>query len=215
VHAISRARLVWAILGIVVLVASGWGVTLAATARPSSAVSSPYLATSHDAGTAVGTLSAAGLAGTGTGVPTAGAGTVTAASTSPAVSYQAWCCSSGNPLGLTATGQATVHGGGATARDSAIARAVADAEAQAKAAAQEAGISLGRIINIEVSAPYYPYPLPLGAAGAGSATGPPAAPGVSGAPGSGAPTSVCATRSQCPYPVVNTYASVTVTWAIG
>ncbi len=157
---------------------------------------------------AVNTSDAGTLARAGTRV-------ASASISSPTVSYPTWCCSAGNPLGLTITGQAAARGGGTAARDSAIARAVADAQAQAKAAAQEAGISLGRIINMEVSTPYYPYPIPLGAARAGSATGAPAAPGVSGAPGSGAPTSVCPTDSQCPYPVVNTYASVTVTWAIG
>lgn len=205
---ISPARLAWGILGIVVLLGAAVGVTLAASARPSLAANSTSLATSHGAGAAVNTSNAGAFADIGTHI-------ASASISSPTDSYPTWCCSAGNPLGLTITGQAAARGSDTAARDSAIARAVADAEAQAKAAAQEAGISLGRIINIEVSAPYYPYPLPLGAAGAGSATGPPAAPGVSGAPGSGAPTSVCATRSQCPYPVVNTYASVTVTWAIG
>jgi hypothetical protein len=207
VREISPARLAWGVLGIVVLLGVAVAVTLAASARPSSAVSSTSLA-SHGAGTAVNTSNAGALAGTGAHV-------ATASITSPTVSYPTWCCSAGNPLGLTVSGQAAARGSDTAARDSAIARAVADAEAQAKAAAQKAGISLGRIINIDVSAPYYPYPVPFGAAGAGSATGAPAAPGVSGAPGSGAPTSSCPTGSQCPYPVVNTYASVTVTWAIG
>ena len=205
---ISPARLAWGVLGIVVLLGVAVAVTLAASARPSSAVSSTSLATSHGAATAVNTSNAGALAGTG-------AHAATASISSPAVSNPTLCCSAGNPLGLTVSGQAAARGSDTAARDSAIARAVTDAEAQAKAAAQEAGISLGRIINIEVSAPYYPYPVPFGAAVAGSATGVPAAPGVSGAPGSGAPTSSCPTGSRCPYPVVNTYASVTVTWAIG
>jgi hypothetical protein len=208
VREITPARLAWGILGIVVLLVAAVGVTLAASARPSSAVSSTSLSTSHGAGAAVNTSNAGALPGTGARV-------ASASISSPTVSYPTWCCSAGNPLGLTITGQAVARGSDTAARDSAIARAVADAEAQAKAAAQEAGISLGRIINIGVSAPYYPYPLPLGAARASSATGAPAAPGVSGVPGSGAPTSACPTGSQCPYPVVNIYASVTVTWAIG
>lgn len=187
---ISRARLAWGILGAGVLVASTAGVTLAASARP-AVVSSPPAATYPGSGRAVVPVSA-GVAG--------------AAGTAPTVSYPGWCCSGGTPVGLTASGQATVRGSSAADRASAIARAVADAESQANAAARGARISLGRIINIEVSAPYYPYPLPLGAAGAAS---------PSAAPGAGGPISACPTGSRCPYPGVSTYASVSVTWAIG
>jgi hypothetical protein len=215
VRGISRARLAWGICAIIVLVVSTVGVTLAVSARPSSAVSSPSVPRSTGTAVAVGTVSAGDLAGASTGIVSAHAGVVGTSSGSPTTSYPAWCCSAGNPLGLTATGQATVHGSDAAARASAIATAVADAEAQANAAARAAGITLGRIINIEVSTPYYPYPIPFGAARAGSTTAPPAARGAGGAPGSGAPTSACPMGSQCPYPVVSSYASVTVTWAIG
>jgi hypothetical protein len=215
VGGISRTRLAWGIFAIIVLVVSAVGVTLAVTTRPSSAVTLQSPPTYQGAGAAVHTGSAAALAGAGTGVASAGTGTdVVTAVTSPTVSYPTWCCSAGNPLGLTVTGEATVRGNDATARSAAIASAVADAEAQAKAVAHAAGISLGRIINIEVSTPYYPYPIPLGAARAGNTTNPPPATGASGAPGSGAPTPECPAGSECAYPAATTYASVTVTWAI-
>ena len=92
-----------------------------------------------------------------------------------------------------------------------------------RAAASAAGISLGRVINMQVSAPYYPYPLPMGAAagraaciaGAPGATGATGATGVSASGGAGTSAVPCPDLSQCPgYPCVSTYASVTITWAI-
>jgi len=69
-----------------------------------------------------------------------------------------------DPPGLTVTGQATLRGAGSAARTSAIAQAVANAASQAKAAASAAGISLGRVTIMQVAAPYYRYPLAVGAA---------------------------------------------------
>jgi hypothetical protein len=199
----SRTHLILGTLGIFLLVGSSVGVTLAASAGTSSA-----------AGPAT-TASDAGSSGYTTAGPTrAGvvAGAVRSVGSSPAVSYPAWCCSAGNPLGLTATGQATVRGASWAARTLAIARAVADARSQAKAAATAAGISLGRIINMQVSVPSYPYPIPMGAASAPNAAS--AATGVSGAADSSPPSTACPAGSPCLYPGISVYATVTVTWAI-
>jgi Protein of unknown function (DUF541) len=122
----------------------------------------------------------------------------------------AWCCPNGGLTGLTVTGQASVHGQGTSARDTAIAQAVADATDQAKAAAGAAGVSLGRILDLQVSAP--PYAYPLGMEASGSAVSPPAE-GSSGGSGVGCPESSCPPIAM---PVrVESFASVTITWSIG
>jgi len=110
--------------------------------------------------------------------------------------------------GITATGQATVTGSGVQARDQAIRRAVADAKDQAEAAAGAAGVKLGDVLSMQVSTPGYPYPLGIRA---------PCGPGqfcsatvVSPVP--------CESGKACPpqpTPVpMETFASVTVTWAV-
>ena len=141
--------------------------------------------------------------------------TDSAISSPPAVSI---CCpgytSSGS--GLTTSGQASVRGQGTAVRDTAIAKAVADATDQAEVAAKAAGITLGAIIDMQVSAPYFaPYPMEASAVGSGvvGKTGvgmavPVGDPGyVSGGSAPGAP----------PFPTqvpVETFASVTITWSI-
>ena len=128
-----------------------------------------------------------------------------------------WCCVNGSGPGITVTGQATVHGRGTTARDDAIARAVADATDQANAAAHAAGITLGSIVDMQVSAPPYPYAIPaVGAAGA--------EPGSSGSVSSGSSGTSVASGPMCPMsapcaPVgimlpYQVDASVTITWSI-
>jgi hypothetical protein len=196
-------RVFWGIIAITVLMAGVVWATRAASAQPSPPVSPPPAASASE--------------------PTANlarAGKVIVSKSSALMSYPVGCCAAGSPLGLTVTGQATVRTAGTAARASAIARAVADAAGQAKAAASAARISLGRVINMQVSAPYYPYPLPMGAAvgraaciaGAPGATG---ATGVSASGGAGTSAVPCPDLSQCPgYPCVSTYASVTITWAI-
>jgi hypothetical protein len=73
---------------------------------------------------------------------------------------------------------------------------------------------------MQISAPYYPYPLPLGAAigqasGATGVGGAPSAPGWSSASGASTSATPCPDGSQCPgYPAASTYATVTITWAI-
>jgi hypothetical protein len=208
---VSGNRLAWGILGLVVLVASTVGLTLAAAAPPAPAASSVTVATSSRSGGGVasGTAGPAGLAGPATGAVDRGSG-------APAAPSPVWCCSAGSPLGLTATGQAAVAGAGAVARASAIAKATTDAQSQAKAAAQGAGITLGKIINVVVSAPGYPYPLPMGAAAkAGIPSRTPAASGGNGAASSAGPIPACPSGAMCAYPGVGTYATVTITWAIG
>jgi hypothetical protein len=123
----------------------------------------------------------------------------------------AWCCPNGGLTGLTVTGQASVHGQGTSARDAAIAQAVADATDQAKAAAAAAGLSLGRIVDLQVSAPPYAYPMGMEASGSGFSP-----PGGGASGGSGV---ACPESSPCPpiaTPVrVESFASVTITWSIG
>jgi hypothetical protein len=185
-------RLLIAIISIAALI---WGVaslTSAAPARP-RASGPPRLAAAQ---------SGADLGGTGRVI----------ASGSTAVPGPVLCCSGGYPLGLTATGQAAARGTGAAARASAIARAVADARNQASAAASAGGVTLGRVVDMQVSAPYYRYPLPMGAAAGGSAGG---SPGATSSGGSGAPAVMCAVGSPCPYPGFGMSVTVTVTWAIG
>jgi hypothetical protein len=145
-----------------------------------------------------------------------------------------WCCPGTSPSGLTVTGQASVRGQGREARDSAITQAVADATDQAETAASAAGITLGKIVDIEVSSSGYPYPLTAGdstgAEGAAGASGTivcrpggcPASGGGIACPGVAecAPTAiVCADSAPCPTTIApapaETFASVTITWAIG
>jgi hypothetical protein len=203
----SRTHLILGILGIFLLVGTSVGVTLAASAGKSSPAG--QATTASDAGSSGYTTAGPARAGVLAGAAT---GAVRQVSSSPAVSYPAWCCSAGNPLGLTATGQATVRGAGSAARTLAIARAVADARSQAKAAATASGISLGRIINMQLSVPAYPYPIPMGAASAPNAAS--AATGISAAADSSPPTTACRAGSPCLYPGISVYATVTVTWAI-
>lgn len=196
-------RLAWGILGVVALVAAiAVGLTLAATARAAPAASPSVGAMTVRTGGGV----AASPAGPAIGGVSPGS--------DPNAPSAAWCCSAASPPGLTATGQAVVAGASA-ARSSAIARAAADAVSQAKAAAHGAGISLGRIINVAVSVPGYPYPLPIGAAARASLpAGTPGAPDGSGPVSPGGPVPACPAGSPCPYPRARNYVTVTITWAI-
>ena len=218
---ISSAHLSWAVLGALMLAGAIWA-THAVDTRSSPAAGSALTATTALPATA---LPATALPATAiprgvsaAGVSTAGVSTATVSTGGPSLPYSVWCCSAGSPLGLTVTGQATVHGTGAAARAAAIAKAVTDATAQAKAAAGAAGISLGRIINMQVSAAYYPYPPPMGAASGGPSPvpgGPGTAGGGPAASGRGTPAIACPADSPCPgYPYASMSATVTATWAI-
>jgi uncharacterized protein YggE len=129
-----------------------------------------------------------GVAVSGTTV--AASGVVSSGITAP------WCCgTSGYVPGLTAVGQATVDGQGPAARNAAIAKAVKDATDQANAAADAAGITLGPIVDLQISAIPFAYPMMGGAAGS--------SPGSSGTGAEPAPV---------PY---QSYVSVTITWSLG
>jgi uncharacterized protein YggE len=56
-------------------------------------------------------------------------------------------------------GQATIKDQGSAARDAAITEAVADATGQAQAAADAAGIHLGAVLDMQVSAMAVVYPM--------------------------------------------------------
>lgn len=96
--------------------------------------------------------------------------------------------------GLTVVGQATVDGQDTAARDAAIASAVQDATDQAQTAADAAGIQLGAIVDLQVSA--MPFFTPMMGAGGGTS------PGSSGG----------GTMEPMPY---QSSVSVTITWALG
>jgi hypothetical protein len=137
-----------------------------------------------------------------------GVGVATATTVSPdvavgsSIAAPAWCCgASGAVPGLTTFGQATVEGQDPAARDAAIAAAVQDAMAQANVAADAAGIQLGPIIDMQVSATPYYYPMMGAASGSGSSPG---SPGGAG--------------GMEPAPAPDMYlgsVSVTVTWSLG
>jgi uncharacterized protein YggE len=114
---------------------------------------------------------------------------------SSAITAPAWCCgATGAVPGLTAVGQATVDRQDAAARDAAIADAVKDATDQAQSAADAAGIQLGAIVDLEVSA--MPFYTPMMGAASGSSPG---------SPGGG-------TMEPMPY---QSTVSVTITWSLG
>ena len=149
-----------------------------------------------DGGGVSGTTGSAGV-----GVGTAVAVLSPDVAVSSGIAGPAWCCgTSGVVPGLTTFGQATVDGQDPAARDGAIAAAVQDAMAQANAAADAAGIPLGAIIDMQVSATPYYYPMVGAASGSGSSPG---------SPGGGGGTE--------PAPAPDTYlgsVSVTVTWSL-
>jgi hypothetical protein len=128
----------------------------------------------------------------------------------------------GRPQGVTATGQASVKGQGTQVRDQAIQQAVADAKDQAQAAAQAAGVTLGAVIDIQISAPGYPYPSPLGEGVSGQAVPsgkpvivPGTGPNAASCPGAAADCLAPDPVKISPIPVpVETFVSVTVTWSI-
>ena len=101
----TSLRSVVAFVAAVSVLAVAWGGASAlatGTARPSGADSASTAGIST------------GIALAPRGVPTDGALPI------------AWCCPNGGLTGLTVTGQASVHGQGTSARDAAIAQAVAD-----------------------------------------------------------------------------------------
>jgi len=124
-------------------------------------------------------------------------------------SAPAWCCVDGTSHGITVTGVGSVHGRGNDARDAAIARAVADATDQAKAAADAAGVTLGTVVDMQVSAPMYPFAVPEAVSGSADAA---VSSVASTEPGAMCPMTTCGGGSA-PMPFVPSV-SVTITWAI-
>ena len=118
----------------------------------------------------------------------------------------AWFPPNGMMPGVTVSAQAVLKGSGPKVRDEAIRMAVADAKDQAQVAAEAAGMKLGQVLSMQVSGSGYPYP--LGVAGdAGASTS------------IGVASPVCEKGAAClptvvPQPV-QTFVSVTVTWALG
>jgi hypothetical protein len=158
-------------------------------------------------GTASSSLATTAIAGSGAG----GSGTAIACpaieganSTIGCGGYPiAWFPPNGTLPGVTVTGQAELKGSGPKVRDEAIRMAVADAKDQAEVAAEAAGMKLGQVISLQVSGSGYPYP--LGAADAGSSS-------------IGVASPACEKGAVCsptvvPQPV-QTFVSVTVTWAL-
>lgn len=130
------------------------------------------------------------------GVAVAGTTVATPGVVSSGITAPAWCCGTGGEVpGLTAYGQAVVDGQGTDARDAAIAKAVNDATDQANAAAAAAGITLGPIVDLQISAIPVLYPMMGTAAGSSP-----------GSAGTGA--------EPQPMPYQSTV-SVTITWSLG
>jgi hypothetical protein len=119
-----------------------------------------------------------------------------------------WCCPTGSVPGLVVMGQATIKDQGNAARDAAITEAVADATDQAQAAADAAGIHLGAVLDMQVSAMAVVYPME-GTVYPDSGI-PVESTGTSGAGSEPGATSAGATPDR-----YLGSATVTITWAIG
>ena len=123
------------------------------------------------------------------------------------IASSAWCCTTGAVPGLTVMGQATIEGQGRAARDAAIAEAVADATDQAQAAADAAGIPLGAVLDMQVSAMAVVYPMEgTVSPDSGIAVGSTGSSGTGSEPG--------ATGSGATPDRYLGSATVTITWAI-
>lgn len=213
----------------VVIVAAGWASVAAATSATGLTAASTLKLATRGLDAAVGAPTRAANSSMISGMP-------------------AYCCpgySPGGAQGLTTYGQASVKGQGTAARDAAIAKAIADATDQAKAAAAAAGITLGKIIDLQVSAPYFGYAEGIAVGGGTATKGAPIPPstgmesgvatgvsstiysgtassGAGSAPAAGSSvggSTVCPDGASCPVILpapmpVETFASVTITWAI-
>jgi hypothetical protein len=160
--------------------------------------------------------SASGVTSSGTASNASGVGPVAATTTATAegssttsIASPAWCCATGPVPGLTVMGQATIKDQGSAARDAAIAEAVADATDQAQAAADAAGIHLGAVLDIQVSAMAIVYPME-GTVSPDSGI----AIGSTGSSGAGSEPGATGTGVVAPDRYLGS-ATVTITWAIG
>jgi hypothetical protein len=154
---------------------------------------------------------ASGVTSSGTASNASGIGPVAAITTTAegsSIASPAWCCTTGSVPGLTVMGQATIKDQGSAARDAAIAEAVADATDQAHAAADAAGIHLGAVLDMQVSAMAVVYPMEgTVRPDSGIAVGSTGSSGAGSEPGA---TGVGATPDR-----YLGSATVTITWAIG
>ena len=157
-------------------------------------------------GAGASSVTNSGTASNGTGIgPVAG---ITPTVEGSSIASPAWCCTNGSVPGLTVMGQATIKDQGSAARDAAIAEAVADATDQAQAAADAAGIHLGAVLDLQVSAMAVVYPMEgTVSSNSGIAVGSTGSSGAGSEPGaSGA--------GATPDRYLGS-ATVTITWAIG
>jgi hypothetical protein len=198
----SPRRLVMTVVACAVLL-----IVVAATALGQTGSSRELSGPAAEGPTGAGASSVnSGTASNASGIGPVSAITTTAEGSSFA--SPAWCCTTGSVPGLTVMGQATIKGQGSAARDAAIAEAVADATDQAQAAADAAGIHLGAVLDMQVSAMAVVYPIegtvsPNSGIAVGS-TGSSSAGSEPGATGAGA----------TPDRYLGS-ATVTITWAIG
>jgi hypothetical protein len=157
--------------------------------------------------------SASGVTSSGTASNASGVGPVAATTTATAevssIASPAWCCATGPVPGLTVMGQATIKDQGSAARDAAIAEAVADATDQAQTAADAAGIHLGAVLDMQVSAIAVVYPME-GTVSPDSGI----AVGSTGSSGAGSEPEATGTGVVAPDRYLGS-ATVTITWAIG
>ena len=156
------------------------------------------------------------MTSSGTTSNASGVGSVAATTTATAegssiasIASPAWCCATGPVPGLTVMGQATIKDQGSAARDAAIAEAVADATDQAQAAADAAGIHLGAVLDMQVSAMAVVYPME-GTVSPDSGV----AVGSTGSLGAGSEPGATGTGVVTPDRYLGS-ATVTITWAIG
>jgi len=148
----------------------------------------------------------------GTSSNASGIGPVTAIPTpaeGSSIAPVAWCCTTGSVPGLTVMGQATIKDQGGAARDAAIAEAVGDASDQAHAAADAAGINLGAVLDMQVSAMAVVYPME------GTVVNPDSGIAVGSTGGSGVGSEPGATGAGATPDRYLGSATVTITWAIG
>jgi hypothetical protein len=169
-----------------------------------------------EAPTGAGPSGAPGLTSSATASNASGVGSVAATNTATAeessiasIASPAWCCATGPVPGLTVMGQATIKDQGNAARDAAIAEAVADATDQAQAAADAAGIQLGAVLDMQVSAMAIVYPME-GTVSPDSGI----AVGSTGSSGAGSEPGATGRGVVAPDRYLGS-ATVTITWAIG
>jgi hypothetical protein len=154
---------------------------------------------------------ASGMTNSGTASSASGIGPVAPITTTAegsSFASPAWCCTTGSVPGLTVMGQATIKDQSSAARDAAIAEAVADATDQAQAAGDAAGIHLGAVLDMQVSAMAVVYPIEgTVSPNSGIAVGSTGSSGAGSEPGA---TGAGATPDR-----YLGSATVTITWAIG